>query len=169
MAIRDDTKGGDYSEISEVSKTENLITVVKEKNDKLEKEIIKELDALKKETKEMKEQVDSLKKEIKDDMKEQVDALKKEIKDEMKEQMEALKKKIHELKWQVESQKVAKSEKRDEENELKSQSWKRMKSALHKYDVSMDGIQAFQRFRLYCEARHLLWPLPPEEERNGES
>ncbi|GLJ23486.1 hypothetical protein SUGI_0444950 [Cryptomeria japonica] len=38
--------------------------------------------------------------------------------------------------------------------------WFKLRDALCYYNVSMDGIQAFQKFRFYCQPGHLPWPLP---------
>eukprot|EP01018_Ginkgo_biloba_P011036 Gb_18516 [translate_table: standard] len=45
-----------------------------------------------------------------------------------------------------------------DEEELED--WKRLRDTLRRYDVSMDGIQAFQKFRFYCIAGYLRWPIP---------
>lgn len=37
--------------------------------------------------------------------------------------------------------------------------WKKLQETLGEYDVSMDCIQVFQKFRLHCEVGHLQWPL----------
>ncbi|GLJ36570.1 hypothetical protein SUGI_0735040 [Cryptomeria japonica] len=79
-------------------------------------------------------------------------------------ELDSLKKEMEELKELVNSQQAGKTEKMGGEKKLKLQSWRRLKSALGKYDVSMDGIQAFQRFRFYCEAGHIQWPLNPNED-----
>lgn len=79
----------------------------------------------------------------------ELDKLKKEI--------------IQEVKDGVMKQQSSKDEKREEEKRMRIKRWELMKSALDKYDVSMDGIQAFQRFRFYCIAGHLSWPFPELE------
>eukprot|EP01018_Ginkgo_biloba_P011064 Gb_27687 [translate_table: standard] len=38
--------------------------------------------------------------------------------------------------------------------------WIKLREALSRYDVSMEGIQAFQKFRFYCIAGYLPWPIP---------
>eukprot|EP01018_Ginkgo_biloba_P011071 Gb_27040 [translate_table: standard] len=38
--------------------------------------------------------------------------------------------------------------------------WEKLRESLSRYDVSMDGIQAFQNFRFYCNAGYLRWPIP---------
>eukprot|EP01018_Ginkgo_biloba_P011066 Gb_27685 [translate_table: standard] len=38
--------------------------------------------------------------------------------------------------------------------------WEKLRESLSRYDVSMDGIQAFQKFRFYCNAGYLRWPIP---------
>ncbi|XP_057863598.2 uncharacterized protein LOC131071677 isoform X2 [Cryptomeria japonica] len=60
-----------------------------------------------------------------------------------------------------ENQKARKSRKskaKDEEEEREE--WRKLRETLSRYNVSMDGIQAFQNFRFYCEPGHLPWPLP---------
>ncbi|XP_057844514.1 uncharacterized protein LOC131053903 isoform X2 [Cryptomeria japonica] len=54
-----------------------------------------------------------------------------------------------------------KSKAKDEEEERKE--WKKLKETLSRYNVSMDGIQAFQKFRFYCDPGHLPWPLPEQD------
>eukprot|EP01018_Ginkgo_biloba_P035141 Gb_05696 [translate_table: standard] len=45
------------------------------------------------------------------------------------------------------------------EDQEERSAWKNLKEYLSRYDVSMDGIQAFQQFRLHCIPKHLLWPI----------
>ncbi|XP_059075437.1 uncharacterized protein LOC131875355 [Cryptomeria japonica] len=40
--------------------------------------------------------------------------------------------------------------------------WNKLRDALRRYNVSMDGFQAFQKFRFYCQPGHLPWPLPEQ-------
>ncbi|GLJ35178.1 hypothetical protein SUGI_0708060 [Cryptomeria japonica] len=100
-------------------------------------------------------------------LKDVLDKLKKEIKEELKKEMkeikEELKKEMKDLKDQVMKQNNMKNEKREEEKKMKVKQWKKMRSALYKYDVTMEGILAFQRFRFYCIAGHLSWPLLDQE------
>eukprot|EP01018_Ginkgo_biloba_P010032 Gb_22056 [translate_table: standard] len=44
-----------------------------------------------------------------------------------------------------------------EEEELED--WQNLKHSLNRYNVSMAGIQAFQKFRFYCVPGYLSWPL----------
>ncbi|KAH9294881.1 hypothetical protein KI387_038469 [Taxus chinensis] len=125
---------------------EKLDDVTKKEDDRSEKTIKDELDALKNEMKQVKEQVGSLKAVIK----EQLDSLTGKLQEELKEHVESI----------IKQRQDSKSEKSAEENTLKLESWERLKFALQKYDVSMDGIRAFQRFRFYCVAGHLPCPLP---------
>ncbi|GLJ56786.1 hypothetical protein SUGI_1260560 [Cryptomeria japonica] len=82
----------------------------------------------------------------------------------LQEQLDRMEKLQAELKEQVDSivkqRQVRWNEKSAEEKKLKLESWRKLKFALKRYDVSMDGIQAFQMFRFYCVAGHLPWPLP---------
>eukprot|EP01018_Ginkgo_biloba_P011034 Gb_30856 [translate_table: standard] len=48
-----------------------------------------------------------------------------------------------------------------DEEELED--WKRLTESLSRYDVSMDGIQAFQKFRFYCMAGYLPWPISKKQ------
>eukprot|EP01018_Ginkgo_biloba_P010474 Gb_18800 [translate_table: standard] len=45
-------------------------------------------------------------------------------------------------------------------HEEELEDWKNMSETLRKYNVSMEGMQAFQRFRFYCNSRYLPWPTP---------
>eukprot|EP01018_Ginkgo_biloba_P009757 Gb_07742 [translate_table: standard] len=38
--------------------------------------------------------------------------------------------------------------------------WKRLSETLRRFNVSMEGMQAFQRFRFYCNPGYLPWPTP---------
>ncbi|XP_057841088.2 uncharacterized protein LOC131050819 isoform X2 [Cryptomeria japonica] len=50
-----------------------------------------------------------------------------------------------------------KSKVKDEEEEREE--WRKLRETLSRYNVSMGGIQAFQKFRFYCEPGHLQWPF----------
>ncbi|GLJ38248.1 hypothetical protein SUGI_0778660 [Cryptomeria japonica] len=141
------------------------------------KELIKQVsDELKEEMKELKKQMSDqlkeLKKHMSDEFKGEMKELKKES-DELKEEMKELKKQvsdelrkdINEIKEQM-AKKNGQKQPNMENKRIKLhnlESWQRMKSTLERYDVSMDGIQAFQRFRFYCIAGYL--PRPPLKER----
>ncbi|XP_057856515.2 uncharacterized protein LOC131065933 [Cryptomeria japonica] len=130
---------------------QKLDTVVNEQLSPLEITLKTELDKLKKEIQELKDgarktELDMLKKEI------------KELKDEVK-------KEIKELKDEFMKQHSEKNETREEQKRMRLKRWDTMRSALDKYDVSMEGIQAFQRFRFYCIAGHLTWPFPEQVQR----
>ncbi|GLJ23483.1 hypothetical protein SUGI_0444880 [Cryptomeria japonica] len=58
----------------------------------------------------------------------------------------------------VEDTRKTQKEKDEEERE----EWFKLRDALRRYNVSMDGIQAFQKFRFYCQPGHLPWPLPKQ-------
>ncbi|GLJ15045.1 hypothetical protein SUGI_0245750 [Cryptomeria japonica] len=88
-------------------------------------------------------------------------ALREEIDKTLGKKMDELHKEIKELK-EVKQQ-FGKNKKIEDEKKERLKTWKRMRSALKRYDASMEGIRAFQRFRFYCEAGYLPWPLPNEE------
>eukprot|EP01018_Ginkgo_biloba_P010706 Gb_03697 [translate_table: standard] len=41
--------------------------------------------------------------------------------------------------------------------------WEKLSETLRRYNVSMEGMQAFQRFRFYCNSGYLPWPTPNME------
>ncbi|KAH9314160.1 hypothetical protein KI387_022787 [Taxus chinensis] len=45
------------------------------------------------------------------------------------------------------------------EEEKERREWEKLRETLSRYNVTMDGIQAFQNFRFNCVAGHLPWPL----------
>ncbi|GLJ15188.1 hypothetical protein SUGI_0248310 [Cryptomeria japonica] len=101
---------------------------------------------------------DSAKKELKiKDLKEK-ECL--HFQQELRKEMDNLHKEIEELKEP--KQQSGKNKKSEEEKRTRLKTWQIMRSALKRYDVSMEGIRAFQKFRFYCVAGHLQWPLPKE-------
>ncbi|GLJ15185.1 hypothetical protein SUGI_0248260 [Cryptomeria japonica] len=80
--------------------------------------------------------------------------------EELHKEMDNLHKEIEELKEL--KQQSGKNKKSEEEKRTRLKTWQIMRSALKRYDVSMEGIRAFQKFRFYCVAGHLQWPLPKE-------
>ncbi|GLJ22090.1 hypothetical protein SUGI_0414130 [Cryptomeria japonica] len=150
------TKATSYENSENIS-SEQLTNSMENKLDALEKSLAE----LKREMKELKELVaDDLKKDIKELQKQLSDELKEDIK-EAKEQntkKESGKNEdIKEIKVHVVNKESRKNgEKWNLKNrKLQNENWERMKSTLEKYDVSMKGIQAFQKFRFYCIAGYL--------------
>ncbi|XP_057845038.1 uncharacterized protein LOC131054524 [Cryptomeria japonica] len=85
----------------------------------------------------------------------------KEFENVMKGQLETFEKRLDELKKEMKEM-IEQATKyngkiinKKEEKKINLENWNKMRSALHKYDVSMDGIHAFQRFRFNCSAGHL--------------
>ncbi|GLJ34999.1 hypothetical protein SUGI_0704290 [Cryptomeria japonica] len=89
-----------------------------------------------------------------------VKTLRNEIEKALKE-LEDVKKEIRDLKET--KQQTVKNNQIDEKEQKRVNNWKRMNEALKIYDVSMEGIQAFQKFRFYCVPRYLPWPLSKKE------
>eukprot|EP01018_Ginkgo_biloba_P010908 Gb_30946 [translate_table: standard] len=48
-------------------------------------------------------------------------------------------------------------------HEEELEDWERLSKTLRRYNVSMEGIQSFQRFRFYCNSGYLPWPTPNME------
>eukprot|EP01018_Ginkgo_biloba_P014130 Gb_30354 [translate_table: standard] len=65
----------------------------------------------------------------------------------------------------LKEQEVKKS-KRKEQEEKEMQDWVKLKECLNRYNVSMDALQVFQRFRFYCVPGHLPWPFKPNNGAN---
>ncbi|GLJ15190.1 hypothetical protein SUGI_0248350 [Cryptomeria japonica] len=88
--------------------------------------------------------VRKVREEVEKALREEIDkTLGKEM-DELHKEMDKLHKEIKELK-EVKQQ-SGKNKKSEEERKTRLKTWKRMRSALRRYDVSMEGIIAFQRW-----------------------
>ncbi|XP_057844092.1 uncharacterized protein LOC131053484 [Cryptomeria japonica] len=158
-----DTKATLY-ESSENARSEKSANSMEKRLDVLENSLAE----LKKEMKELKELLsDEMKKDVKELEKQVSDDLKEDIR-KAKEQTESGKNKnkketkeqtVEQGNGKNEDMKEGKRQILKEENgrneEKWNKNWERMKSTLKNYDVSMDGIQAFQRFRFYCIAGYL--------------
>eukprot|EP01018_Ginkgo_biloba_P035332 Gb_23194 [translate_table: standard] len=48
-------------------------------------------------------------------------------------------------------------------HEEELEDWEKLRETLKRYNVSMEGLQAFQRFRFYCNSGYLPWPTPNTE------
>ncbi|XP_057844089.1 uncharacterized protein LOC131053482 isoform X2 [Cryptomeria japonica] len=126
------------------------------------------LDALEKSLVELKKEMKRLKEVISDELKKEMKQLKEVISDELKKDLKEFKEQVSDEFEKIKEQMVGKKRGKSEESwETEKKNWERMKSALEKYDVSMDGVESFQRFRFYCIAGY----LPPfgEDSKNGSS
>ncbi|GLJ35642.1 hypothetical protein SUGI_0716420 [Cryptomeria japonica] len=142
-----------YCETSTSIQEKKLKEAMTEEDVSSEKTLKHELDALKEEMKEMKNQLDRIEKL----QAEQAGSLKVEMFDRIGKLQVELEKQVDSI---VKQRQVRWSEKSAEEKKLKLENWGRLKFALQRYDVSMKGIQVFQRFRFYCVAGYLPWPVP---------
>ncbi|GLJ23499.1 hypothetical protein SUGI_0445250 [Cryptomeria japonica] len=120
---------------------------------------------LRKNLKEQEEMREALRKEqegmreaLRKEREEMREALRKNSKEQqdMKTILEMIKKKV----FEEEEDRVG------EENSVQQyttaeerEEWNRLKETLRRYNVSMDGIQAFQKFRFYCKPGYLPWAL----------
>ncbi|GLJ18774.1 hypothetical protein SUGI_0335250 [Cryptomeria japonica] len=53
------------------------------------------------------------------------------------------------------------------EDEEEREEWRKLRDTLSRYNVTMDGLQAFQKFRFYCVPGDLPWPLPKQEDNHN--
>ncbi|XP_059074704.1 uncharacterized protein LOC131874796 [Cryptomeria japonica] len=95
------------------------------------------------------------------------EALRKNLKEqeEMRDILEMIKKKVFEEEEDkggeessLQQYTTAKEKAKDEKEE--QEEWSKLRDTLRSFNFSMDGIQAFQKFRFYCEPGYLPWPLP---------
>ncbi|XP_059076127.1 uncharacterized protein LOC131061633 isoform X1 [Cryptomeria japonica] len=142
----------DQEEMREILR--NSLKEQEEMRETLRKEQEGMREALRKEQGEMRE---ALRKE-QEEMREALRKNSKEQED-MKTILEMIKKKV----FEEEEDRVG------EENSVQQyttaeerEEWNRLKETLRRYNVSMDGIQAFQKFRFYCKPGYLPWPLPEQ-------
>lgn len=115
-------------------------------------------DAAEKSLAELKNELKEFKKLVSDGLMKDIKEIKRLVSIELKEDKNKTRKQMAKM---LNSKKEVNME--QQKMKLKNlENWKRMRSTLERYDVTMDCIHAFQRFRFYCIAGYL--PRPACEE-----